>query len=352
MTPRKDIGRTLGGDVLEIGPGHEPFPTADDARVTYADRSVPGGRDATWPELADEPRGPDADLEIDLDVDGLAAVVDESFDVVVASHLIEHLANPIAALREFERALRPGGRLVLVIPDRTRTFDSVRAPTPMSHVLDEFDRQVTEVDAAHIEEFCAAIYGQPPIHPPEVREWHNPDRLDADRLDLHRRRSIHAHCWTPEEFAVLVAGCIARGLMAWRLSDLYFFDEGDPAGIEFGLVLERPRRSVPAADGCVEFVRAWVARVLEVSTRDPERVVGLQAALIRDFRACDDLARTAPVAVAALAAAVVTARDAVTAADEQRRDSTDHLEGVLQSRTYRAARILGAPLRLVRRRRS
>ncbi len=198
--PCGDIGRTLCGDILEIGPGHAPFPTGPGARVTYADRSVTGGRDATWPELVGQPHGPDADLDLDLDVNGLRAVAGETFDAVVACHMIEHLANPIAALREFERVLRPGGRLVLVVPDRTRTFDRVRRPTPVAHVLDDFDRDVTEVDAAHITEFCEAIFGQPPIHPDEVRAWYDPEQLDEARIELHRRRSIHVHCWTPEEF--------------------------------------------------------------------------------------------------------------------------------------------------------
>ncbi len=56
---RAGIGRNLRGDVLEIGPGHAPFPTCPGARVTYADRAVEGGRDATWPELVGQPRGPD-----------------------------------------------------------------------------------------------------------------------------------------------------------------------------------------------------------------------------------------------------------------------------------------------------
>jgi Cu(I)/Ag(I) efflux system membrane fusion protein len=98
------------GDVLEIGPGNDPFPVAPGARVRYADRSVEGGRDKNWPELVGLPHGPAADFNINLDVDGLAAIPSDSLDVVVACHVIEHLANPITALREFERANRHARR--------------------------------------------------------------------------------------------------------------------------------------------------------------------------------------------------------------------------------------------------
>ena len=362
---REEIGATLRGDVLEVGPGHAPFPTAPDARVTYADRSVHGGRDATWPELVGEPWGPEAQIHVDLDVEGLGVIADGSFDVVIASHLIEHLANPIRALREFQRVLRPGGRLVLVVPDRTRTFDSVRLPTAFSHLFDEYERQVTEVDEEHIREFCGAIFNQPPIHPDEVRAWHDPTQLDEERFELHRRRTIHVHCWTPEEFAALVAGCLGRGLMSWALTDLYFFDDdGDQPDIEFGLVLERPRARAEPGEQSVAFVSRWAAAVLEDRHRDPLRLAALHAAVLTDLAGCDQVRPMASVLTRALATAVVTARatedafqDRLTAAraDVQRVSerlgiSEQRLTGILGSRSYRASRVLSGAVRVLRRR--
>jgi SAM-dependent methyltransferase len=45
-----------------------------------------------------------------------ANIPDESIDVAVMLHVIEHVPNPIATLREIYRILKPGGHLVLETP--------------------------------------------------------------------------------------------------------------------------------------------------------------------------------------------------------------------------------------------
>ncbi len=44
---------------------------------------------------------------------------DESFDVVMLGHVVEHLPNPQAALAEVRRVLRPGGRVLVCITRRS-----------------------------------------------------------------------------------------------------------------------------------------------------------------------------------------------------------------------------------------
>jgi len=53
----------------------------------------------------------------DGDAQLLEGVADESFDFVHSSHCLEHLVDPKEALASWMRVLRPGGHLIITVPD-------------------------------------------------------------------------------------------------------------------------------------------------------------------------------------------------------------------------------------------
>jgi SAM-dependent methyltransferase len=85
----------------------------------------------------------------------LHGVPDNSYDFLLSSHCLEHVANPLAALREWRRVVRPGGALVLILPDPRRTFDHRRPVTTLAHLQADFDRHTGEDDLTHLEEILA-----------------------------------------------------------------------------------------------------------------------------------------------------------------------------------------------------
>lgn len=285
INPRQAISDLISGDVLEIGPGNSPFPTAFGSKTKFADRSVTGGRDANWPELIGSISGPKADFDINIDTDGLSEIPNDSFDVVIAAHVIEHLANPIRAIQEMQRVLRPGGKLVLIVPDRTLTFDSVRAATPFSHVFQEFISGVTDVSQEHVKEFCTSVWSQPAFHPDLVREWHDPEKLNEERVALHRRRSIHVHCWSAEEFASFIAASIAEGLMSWVLESIYFAEEYR-GSIEFGFLFTNAKgEPVKYPNLCSKFIEDWTNFARQ------KKSLGLRHIFLFDEALCRDISK-------------------------------------------------------------
>lgn len=57
-----------------------------------------------------------AALQLDETLEKVEEVPTGSIDVVVSNHALEHVPYPIQALREINRILKPGGRLLLCVP--------------------------------------------------------------------------------------------------------------------------------------------------------------------------------------------------------------------------------------------
>ncbi len=82
----------------------------------------------------------------------LSCIADCSYDFVLSSHCIEHLANPLKGLHEWVRVLKKDGLLVLVVPHKDGTFDHRRLVTSLTHLIQDFESEVGEGDLAHLEE--------------------------------------------------------------------------------------------------------------------------------------------------------------------------------------------------------
>jgi SAM-dependent methyltransferase len=48
--------------------------------------------------------------------DSLDKVKDESIDVVISNHCLEHVENPFAAISQLYKKIKPGGKIIIVIP--------------------------------------------------------------------------------------------------------------------------------------------------------------------------------------------------------------------------------------------
>ena len=75
-----------------------------------------------------------------------------SYDFVLSCHSLEHVANPLKAIQEWKRVLKPSGLFVLVLPDKRYTFDVNRPYTTMSHLLEDYKANVGEDDVTHFSE--------------------------------------------------------------------------------------------------------------------------------------------------------------------------------------------------------
>lgn len=86
------------------------------------------------------------------DATDLCHFSDASFDFVISSNCLEHIANPLKALEEWIRVIKDEGLLLLVLPKKEFCFDWKRPITKFSHLLADYQNNTTESDLTHLDE--------------------------------------------------------------------------------------------------------------------------------------------------------------------------------------------------------
>jgi SAM-dependent methyltransferase len=85
----------------------------------------------------------------------LKPIKDSAYECVLASHCLEHVANPLRALGEWGRVLQQDGLLLLILPHKDGTFDWKRPITSLDHMIEDFRNEIGEDDLTHLPEILA-----------------------------------------------------------------------------------------------------------------------------------------------------------------------------------------------------
>ncbi|CAO4186057.1 Methyltransferase type 12 [Methylorubrum aminovorans] len=243
---------------VEIGPLTNPLIRKDEGDVLYADHLPTDALRRQYqghPTLG--PAGTDGihPVDIVLGEGGLAEALGPRgpVDYIVASHVVEHVPNPIGWLREAGAALREGGVFCLIVPDKRFTFDHFRTPTtagalvaahlaglrkpPLATVYEHFAR-ASPVDAG------AVWRGRPvPLRPISGGPA---EALSIAAGLAETGASVDVHCavFTPCSFAEILAELIGLDLLPFECAAL---EPTRPWESEF-FVLLRKRSDRTAAE--------------------------------------------------------------------------------------------------------
>ncbi len=107
----------------------------------------------TYQFAKDKPKG----RQLLREATDLASIADGAYDFLLASHVIEHVANPLRALGEWARVVRNGGAMVLVLPHKDGTFDHRRPVTTLEHLVSDRASDVAEDDTTHLDEWLRLV---------------------------------------------------------------------------------------------------------------------------------------------------------------------------------------------------
>ena len=77
----------------------------------------------------------------------------DQFDVCISSNAVEHSPNPIWFLLNTWYLTKKDGYQYHAIPHFKYTYDCFREPTPIEHILGDFQKMTTENDTSHNEDY-------------------------------------------------------------------------------------------------------------------------------------------------------------------------------------------------------
>jgi len=139
-------------------------------------------------------------------------VPDRSEDFIISSHLVEHLPNLVAAFLEWNRILRDGGYVFMIVPLKgALPADESRELTPFSHFVEDYQQKMT-------------------------LQTHPTDGVPGERAG-------HYHTFTPDSLLEVVHFMRQKGLCAWAL--VAREDVDTKVGNGFTLVFKVRHRPVP-----------------------------------------------------------------------------------------------------------
>ena len=139
-------------------------------------------------------------------------VPDRSEDFIISSHLVEHLPNLIAAFVEWDRILRDGGYVFMIVPLKgALPADNPRELTPLSHFVEDYNQKIT-------------------------LDTHPTDGVPGERAG-------HYHTFTPDSLLEVVHFMRQQGLCAWTL--VAREDVDTKVGNGFTLVFKVGHRPLP-----------------------------------------------------------------------------------------------------------
>ncbi|RLS28556.1 MAG: methyltransferase domain-containing protein [Planctomycetota bacterium] len=133
------------------------------------------------------------------------------FAYAVASHVMEHVPNPLGWLHEILECVEVGGRLAIMLPIRTQSMDYYRQSTTFGQVVGWSIEKPSRPTPTQVMDFLsqnffhrgeAIVEGMMPRFEDASRHYSDSQALQYARFVWDTQHYLDVHCstWTPETF--------------------------------------------------------------------------------------------------------------------------------------------------------
>jgi len=117
----------------------------------------------------------------------LNEIKDKTYDFILSCNNLEHIANPIKALSEWKRVIKPGGCVILILPRKESNFDHKRPITTFEHLKNDFENKTDETDLTHLNEILELHDLKRDVHAGSFEDF------KKRALNNFQNRSLHHH---------------------------------------------------------------------------------------------------------------------------------------------------------------
>lgn len=228
----------LAGHGLEIGPSHRPLVAKRDGYdIAVADHLDQAGLIAKYSTHATIDVSGIEGVDFVLSGPQLTATIHDTFDYILASHLLEHTVCLITFLQECEALLKPGGVVAFALPDKRWCFDRYRERSPLGRVIDVSYSSDEVHTPGTLAEYNLSVVSRggiiswsPTAAPGDYRFVHGlPDaRAVMQTAGDGIYRDVHNWVFTPHHFRLLMHDLYDLGFI--KLREVAFHDT---VGMEF-----------------------------------------------------------------------------------------------------------------------
>jgi SAM-dependent methyltransferase len=86
------------------------------------------------------------------DAVNISDIENDYYDFCFSSHSLEHIANPLKAVKEWLRIIKKNGYLIIIVPEKSACFDHKRKYSKFSTLLSQYEKNIGEDDLSTLPE--------------------------------------------------------------------------------------------------------------------------------------------------------------------------------------------------------
>ncbi len=156
-------------------------------------------------------------------------IIKERFDIVIASHVIEHIPNVLSFLKSTSNLINNDGIVSLAVPDKRYTFDYFRYPSEFGLAVDNYNNKVSKHSDGDVYNNFGYNCEKNGLSSWSNNDGHGEFEIPIKFEDIKKQMKLNdstyvdAHKWvfTPSSFKLFISEANKLGITSLKIVDAF-----------------------------------------------------------------------------------------------------------------------------------